>query len=332
MDVPPTPQPGPGLTPAPPRPDAALAWLSCLADGTRVRLLRLLEAEELGVSGLCTILQLPQSTVSRHLKALADAGFLISRRRGTTRLYENVHDELDPDQADLWRLTRKQTAGWATLAQDAARLAAYRAVHAASGGDDFFAGLAGTWDATREAVYGARLSTAPLAMLLPADARVADFGCGTGSLLAALAPFAAEVHGLDASPEMLAAAGARLDGTAGVSLHRCDLAATPLADASVDAAFCVLVLSYLAEPAAAVAEMARVAKPGGVVAITDLAAHDRDDFRRAMGQTSNGFAEEALAGLLIDAGLTGVRATLLPPDPGATGPALRLARGLKPAA
>ena len=317
---------------APPTPDAALAWLSCLADGTRVRLLRLLEAEELGVSGLCEILQLPQSTVSRHLKSLTNAGFLVSRRRGTTHLYQAVADELEPAQREFWRLTRKQTAGWATLAQDAARLAAYRAVHAASGGDDFFAGLAGTWDATRDAVYGARLATAPLAMLLPANARVADFGCGTGSLLAALAPFAAEVHGLDASPEMLAAATARLGDAAGVRLHRCDLAATPLPDASVDAAFCVLVLSYLAEPAAAVAEMTRVTRPGGVVAITDLAAHDRDDFRRAMGQATNGFAEDALAGLLIDAGLTGVQTTLLAPDAAATGPALRLARGFKPTA
>ncbi len=331
MDASPT----PSLIAAPPTPDAALAWLSCLADGTRVRLLRLLEAEELGVSGLCEILQLPQSTVSRHLKSLANAGFLVSRRRGTTHLYQAVADELEPAQREFWRLTRKQTAGWATLAQDGARLAAYRAVNAASGGDDFFAGLAGTWDATREAVYGARLATAPLAMLLPANARVADFGCGTGSLLAALAPFAAEVHGLDASPEMLAAATARLADAAGVRLHRCDLAATPLPDASVDAAFCVLVLSYLDDRsarAAAVAEMTRVTRPGGVVAITDLAAHDRDDFRRAMGQSVNGFAEEELTGLLIDAGLAGIATTLLPPDPQATGPALRLARAFKPTA
>ena len=322
--------PSPQTPPAPPRPDAALAWLACLADGTRVRLLRLLEAEELGVSGLCTVLQLPQSTVSRHLKALTDAGFLVSRRRGTTRLYGNVHDELDPDQADLWRLTRKQTAGWATLAQDAARLAAYRAANAASGGGDFFAGLAGTWDATRDAVYGARLLTAPLAMLLPADAAVADFGCGTGSLLAGLAPFAREVHGVDASAEMLAAAEFRLADAGNATLHRADLSATPLQGASMDAALCVLVLSYLDDPAPAVAEMARVVKPGGVVAVADLSAHDRDDFRRAMGQQSNGFAEGALAGLLLDAGLVGVRTAPLPPDPAATGPALRLCRGFRP--
>lgn len=336
MDAPAPPSPqtpaAPAAPPAPPRPDAALAWLACLADGTRVRLLRLLEAEELGVSGLCAVLQLPQSTVSRHLKALADAGFLASRRRGTTRLYANVHDELDPDLADLWRLTRRQTAGWATLAQDAARLAAYRAANAASAGGDFFAGLAGTWDATRDAAYGARLLTAPLAMLLPPDAVVADFGCGTGSLLAALTPFVREAHGVDASPEMLAAAGARLKDAGNATLHRADLSATPLPDASVDAALCVLVLSYLDDPAPAVAEMARVVRPGGLVAVADLSAHDRDDFRRAMGQASNGFEEEALAGLLLDAGLAKVRSAPLPPDPAATGPALRLCRGVRPAA
>lgn len=319
------------LQASPPRPDAALAWLSCLADGTRVRLLRLLEAEELGVSGLCSVMQLPQSTVSRHLKALTNAGFLVSRRLGTTHLYRTVQDELDPAQADLWRLTRKQTSGWATLAQDAARLAAHQAAHAGSP-NDFFAGLAGTWDTTRDAVYGARLATAPLAMLLPADAVVADFGCGTGSLLAALAPFAATAHGVDTSPEMLAAARKRLRGERDVHLHRADLSASGLEASSLDAAFAVLVLSYLDDPAPAVAEMARVVRPGGVVCITDLAAHDRDDFRRAMGQASNGFAEEGLVELLEGAGLENVSTTLLPPDPAATGPALRLARGFVPVA
>src|SRR5580704_7925698 len=68
------------------QPDALLAWMECLADGTRLRLLRLLERNELGVAELCDVLQLPQSTVSRHLKVLSDQGWLRNRRQATNNL------------------------------------------------------------------------------------------------------------------------------------------------------------------------------------------------------------------------------------------------------
>src|SRR5947209_16287834 len=71
-------------------PDALLAWMESLADPTRLRLLRLLERHELGVVELCDVLQLPQSTVSRHLKVLSDQGWTDSRRQGTTNLYRTV--------------------------------------------------------------------------------------------------------------------------------------------------------------------------------------------------------------------------------------------------
>src|SRR4028119_1964876 len=103
-------------------PDALLAWMDCLADPTRLRLLRLLERQELGGAELCDILQLPQSTASRHLKSLRDDGFARSRREATTHLYRTLLDELDPPARRLWLPARGQTGAWATVREDDPRL------------------------------------------------------------------------------------------------------------------------------------------------------------------------------------------------------------------
>src|SRR4051812_41945466 len=104
------------------QPAALLGWMDSLGDPTRLRLLHLLEQHELGVVELCDILQLPQSTVSRHLKLLLDQGWLHSRRLATTHLYRSLPDELDPAARKLWLVTREQTENWATLQQDDLRL------------------------------------------------------------------------------------------------------------------------------------------------------------------------------------------------------------------
>src|SRR5437588_4514830 len=85
-------------------PDALLGWMESLGDPTRLRLLRLVERHELGVVELCDVLQLPQSTVSRHLKVLSDQGWARSRRQGTTNLYRTILDELDVTARKLWLL------------------------------------------------------------------------------------------------------------------------------------------------------------------------------------------------------------------------------------
>src|SRR5204862_7828983 len=80
--------------------------LASLADTTRSRLLLLLDRHELTVSELCGILQLPQSTVSRHLKALADGGWVSARADGTSHLYTMTRQELDAPARRLWALGR----------------------------------------------------------------------------------------------------------------------------------------------------------------------------------------------------------------------------------
>src|SRR5687768_15262870 len=78
--------------------------MSALADTTRSRLLLVLERHELTVGELCAVLQLPQSTVSRHLKLLSDEGWVASRAEGTSRRYRMPADALDATATRLWRL------------------------------------------------------------------------------------------------------------------------------------------------------------------------------------------------------------------------------------
>src|SRR5215510_3671609 len=96
-----------------PHPEALLGRMDSLADPTRLRLLRLLERHELGVAELMEVLQLPQSTVSRHLKMLVERGWLKNRAQGPTNFYRMRADELPTEARRLWQLTREQIEGWA---------------------------------------------------------------------------------------------------------------------------------------------------------------------------------------------------------------------------
>jgi ArsR family transcriptional regulator len=311
-------------------PEQLMLRMDNLADPTRLRLLRLLERHELGVAELVEILQLPQSTVSRHLKVLTDQGWLASRSRGPMNLYRMTPEELEPSARELWELARRQMEDWATGRQDELRLDH----HLRNGGgraQDFFAGAAAHWDKLRREQYGDRYSLVGLLALLPEEAVVADLGCGTGTVLADLAPHVARVIGVDSSAEMLKAARRRTRGMDNVELHRASLESLPVPDGECDAATLFLALSYVDEPARALGEMARVLRPGGRAVIVDLMSHDREDFRIEMGQRHLGFDPAELASMAEGAGLANVFTRPLGPEPEAQGPALVMLTGRHPA-
>ena len=308
----------------PTNPRALFSSMESLADPTRLRLLRLLEGHELGVAALCEILQLPQSTVSRHLKVLGDMGFVRGRASGTNRLYRGARLGKDSAPRRLWLLARDQTDAWATARQDALRLE--RRLHVKRpAAQAFFAGAAGQWDRLREEAYGRGLNQTALLALLPAHFTVADLGCGTGALALALAPNVRRVIGVDQSKAMLKAARARTLGCDNVDLRKGSLEAVPIDDASCDAALLVLALSYVSEPGRVLAEMARILRPGGRAVVLDLLRHDREDFQRAMGQEIPGFEVKDLVEMMKDAGLASPSCRSLGPEPAAKGPALLLA-------
>src|SRR5690606_166642 len=110
-------------------------------------------------------------------------------------------------------------------------------------------------------------------------------------------------------------------------LKRGDLSNLPIADATCDAALCILALTYLPDPPTAVAEMARILRPGGRVVIVDLLPHDREDFRRQTGQKSRGFEPQTVRQWLAEAGFAAPAVRPVSPAPQSKGPALFLAVG-----
>jgi SAM-dependent methyltransferase len=304
-----------------------VALMESLSDPTRLRLLRLLERHELGVAELCDVLQLPQSTVSRHLKVLADEDWVASRSQGTTNLYRMDLDDAEAAARRLWALAREQTDGWATLAQDQLRLR--RVLAERPPADDFFSLAAGQWDRLREELYGRLFTQEAFLALLPPDWTVADLGCGTGAVAAALAPHVGRVIAVDQSAAMLKAARRRTTGLDNVETKQGSLEALPLERGSCDAALLLLALTYVESPSAALAEAARILRPGGRLVAVDLLRHDREDFRREMGQVRLGFDHDDVARMMKDAGFDDVKVRPLPPDGDAKGPALLLAVGTR---
>jgi ArsR family transcriptional regulator len=298
--------------------------LAALADPVRGRLLVALERHEMAVGELAAVLQLPQSTVSRHLKTLVEAGWVAARADGPSRRYRFAPAAREGAGRTLWAAVREPLAALPGAEHDAARLRAVLAERRAAT-RAFFSGAAQAWDRLRVELFGARADLLALLALLDHDLAVGDLGCGTGAVADALAPFVRRVVAVDHSREMLDVARRRLDGRGNVDLREGDLEALPVADGELDAALLVLTLHHMPDPAAVFAEAARALRPGGRLVVIDMAPHDREGYRAEMGHVWLGFGEAQLGEWLRAAGFGPARYTVLPADPAARGPALFVA-------
>jgi ArsR family transcriptional regulator len=284
-------------------------------------MLRLLAAQELTVSELCAVLQLPQSTVSRHLKTLADGDWVLSRRHGTSRFYAMAADDLDEGARSLWTLVLDQVGGTRVAQQDDRRLAGVLARRSRKS-REFFTTAAGQWDRLREELFGAQVHLRALPALLDDSLVAGDLGCGTGTLTAAIAPFVARVVGVDASAEMLDAARRRTAALENVDLRQGELESLPLDTSCLDAALMMLVLHYMPEPPRAIAEAGRVVRAGGRLLVVDMLPHDRDEYQATMGHVWLGFSETQVQRWFEAGGFERPRVHVLPADPAARGPSL----------
>jgi SAM-dependent methyltransferase len=293
--------------------------LTALADPTRSRILLLLDRHELTVGELCTALQLPQSTVSRHLKLLADDGWVATRGEATSRFYRMSPDQLDAEAKDLWSVVRAQVLPAVSATQDqrrAERVLAKRRDKA----QVFFLNSVDSWDVMRTEMIGARTDLLALLDLLDETWVVGDLGCGSGHISDALAPCVGRVIAVDESGPMLAAAKTRLARHDNVELRIGTIESLPIDDAALDAAILFLVAHFISDPMAVMREIRRALKPGGRLLIVDLMAHDRVEYVVQLGHVWQGFDGEQVKEWLRDAGFTSCRYRPLPVDPEARGP------------
>src|SRR4051812_7973307 len=288
-----------------PRTADILGRLTALSDPTRCRILRLLEQFELTVGELCSALQLPQSTVSRHLKVLGDEVWVSARGEATSRFYKADLDALDAGAGDLWMIVREQLGTSLGISADQRRAESVIAKRKAKV-RQFFDNAAGSWDDLRAQLVGDRSDLLALLDLFDPAWVVGDLGCGTGHISAALAPSVARVIAVDESGPMLAAARVRLAHAPNVEMREGHIESLPLEDASLDVAILFLVAHFMTDPARAMQEVHRVLKSGGRLLIVDLIPHDREELA-AQGHVWQGFSEDQITGWLNSAGFTNSR-------------------------
>lgn len=323
------------ILPRPMKPGAALSpiieRIAILSEPARLRALCVLERAELSVGELARVLQAPQSTVSRHLKLLAGAGWVQSRSERTATYYRLIADDLAEPERALWLLLRAQMDDGGELAADDRRLVEVLADRQTDS-LTFFGRVAGAWDAVRGELFGDRFTIDALLGLVPPDWVVADIGCGTGNVADVLAPLVEEVIAIDQSGPMLEAAQQRLEGRTNVRFAQGAIEGLPLADASVDAAVCALVLHHVEDVAGATRELARVLRTecgGGVALVIDMYAHERREFVHEMGHRHLGFEPGELEQLMKDAGFERTRVVPVSCGSAAKGPGLFALAGWK---
>jgi ubiquinone/menaquinone biosynthesis C-methylase UbiE len=273
--------------------------LRVFADATRVRLLSLLEREELTVAELSSITQLAQPRVSTHLAKLKDAGLVRDRRSGVSAYYRFDDAALDPTQRALW-LSISSGSNDPLLRQDAERVPAVLAMRASD--QNWADSVAGdmerhyspgrTWEA---------LARTALPLLEPGD--VLDIASGDGVLAELLAPHSRRYVCVDTSTRVVTAAAERLRRFRNVEVREGDMHALPFDDGAFDLVVLMHALTYADRPAVAVAEAARVLKPGGRLLLSSLAKHEHRAVVAAYGHVNLGFTDKELRRFVEKAGL-----------------------------
>lgn len=281
-----------------------IAALKAAGEATRYRILVLLARSELTVKDLTAILGQSQPRISRHLKLLAEAGLIARYPEGAWVYYRIA--EGGAARRLVQDLTALADFTDPTLIRDREWLAAVKREHAAEAAR-YFTANAADWDTIRSLHVPDAAVEATMLRLLggrPVD-RLLDIGTGTGRLLELFAPLYRQGVGIDASTAMLAVARANLDkaGVRHAQIRHGDIMKLPLAAGSFDLVTIHQVLHFLDDPGEAIAEAARVLRPGGRLLVVDFAPHALEFLRERHAHRRLGFSHEAMAGWIGKAGL-----------------------------
>jgi len=292
-----------------------IAALKAAGESTRLRILALLREAELTVKDLTAILGQSQPRISRHLKLLADARLIDRHPEGAWVFYRLA--DAEPAQELARRVLTFADAGDAVLARDRDRLAQVKREHA-DAARRYFADNAGEWDTIRALhVADAAVESAIVAALGPRQFdSLLDLGTGTGRMLELLAPLYAKAVGIDSSTDMLSVARANLNraGLGDAQVRLGDIYNLPLPRDSFDVVTIHQVLNYLDDPERALAEAARVLRPGGRLLVVDFAPHALEFLRERHAHRRLGFGHDAVSQWIEAPGLSVDRVVDLPAD------------------
>jgi DNA-binding transcriptional ArsR family regulator/SAM-dependent methyltransferase len=278
---------------------SAVNTLQLFAEPTRMRLMALLEGDELTVAELVSITQLAQSSVSTHLGKLRDAGLLRDRRLGASTLYALNDGNMPEGAKQIWSLVRGEIKD-TVLECDSGRCAdVIKARERANAWPDAVAGQMDryyspgrTWEATARGLFG---------LMHLGD--VLDAGSGDGALAELLAPRAKSVTCVDRNQKIVEAARARLSKVRNATVHLGDVHELPFRDNSFDHVMLFNILTQAATPTRVVFQAARVLRDGGNLAIVTLAPHDHSEVTANYHDVHAGFSTAQLRRMLQKAAL-----------------------------
>ncbi len=292
--------------------------LRVLGDPTRLRILGLLELDELSVGELARALEMAQSRVSNHLRVLRDASLLSERHAGRTTYLQLAIGAPDDASAPaspsglslrLWHALRAEIPLLPEFAADVERLAQVIAERRAQS-RDFFDRVAGEWDKLGVDFQSGQARQRVAAALLPRGLTIADLGCGTGYLSRALLGLCERLVCVDRSAGMLAQARSKLEPVPPgmqIDLRQGELDHLPIADAELDGCVAGMVLHHLPAPDAALREMLRVLKPDGRAVVLELAPHHETWMHTALGDRHLGLDPRDVLNAFTRAGFVDVR-------------------------
>ncbi len=286
--------------------------LRAAAEPTRLRLLALCARSDLTVTDLTQILGQSQPRLSRHLKVMCEAGLMQRTREGTNAFFRAQNEGLAPVLAEI------MPRGDPVFALDAKRLGEIKQARAAKA-TVYFRKNAASWDKLRSMHVENRLVEEGLCRCLPPRKidKLLDIGTGTGRMLELLGPRAKQAVGVDASREMLALARFNLEnaGLRNCELRQADMYQLPWLEPCFDIVTIHMVLHYAENPAAVIAEAARVLRPGGRLFAVDLAPHALETLRTEHAHYWLGFATPKVATWCHQVGLGLFRTMTLPGEP-----------------
>ena len=268
------------------------------AEPTRVRLLALLEREELTVAELCEITGLQQPRVSTHLAKMREANLVRDRRSGVSSFYRMDAETLDEASLQVWKLVSSDRTD-PILERDQEALHKLLKNRNGSDGNESVADdlerhytPGRTWEA---------LARSTLQLLSVGD--VLDIASGDGALAELLAPRSSRYVCLDASAKAIESSATRLKHLTNVEMKVGDMHDLPFRDKSFDLVVLMQAINYSADPSTAIREAARVTRVGGRLLVTTLAKHGHTMARRSFDHVNLGFEVKELRKLLENAGL-----------------------------
>ncbi len=270
-----------------------------LSDSTRLRLLMLVDREELSVAELAAITQLAQPRVSTHLAKLKEAGLVNDRREGVSVYYRMAATIVDPSLGALWELLRTNTSD-PLIQQDFKRI--QQVINARGGNSSWADTVAGDMERHYSPGRTWEVTTRTIVQLLELG-DVLDVASGDGVLAELLAPRARSIQCLDISQRVVDAGKERLRNYSNVSFAAGDMHDLPLPDASVDTILLMHALTYTSEPQKVFNEASRVLRPGGFLLAATLQKHPHKNAVTAYNHLNLGFTESDLRKFCTNSGL-----------------------------